>query len=317
MNINEQLPTFSDFKNLVNTDNFSQEDIDLQSSTCIKVGYNSFDHYLQFQYFILIKSFNFNGFSREVRDRILNLDINIADLVTKYKDKDEETFKNELQPIYDRVKLLPVDTYNRIHSFENKHVRLLFKFITDKFATDPLKKKLLNNVLLDSANQNSLSNEEPLDNLLQSITDFNNGNSFNNTKKIIDDLHPNAHYFPNKFGILIELYNRLLKLEYIETNENFIETFKCEIVKPPLKKTLWKTTLPRLLYLLYRLNDKDYKFMGVRIERIADNLFNFQKEKSDSNFRTTYHEVYENFESEVYLEKKMPDLNMLLNEILK
>ena len=52
MEITEFIPSLADFKNLVNVDNFSQVDIDLQNKTFSTVGYDNFEHYLEFQYFI-------------------------------------------------------------------------------------------------------------------------------------------------------------------------------------------------------------------------------------------------------------------------
>ena len=60
MEIPEFIPSLTDFKNLVNVDNFSQVDIDLQNKTSSTVGYDNFEHYLEFQYFIYLNLYKIN-----------------------------------------------------------------------------------------------------------------------------------------------------------------------------------------------------------------------------------------------------------------
>lgn len=314
MNINKQLPTFSDFKNLVNTHNFSQEDIDFQSRKCVKVGFDSFDNYLLSLYDDMFRNFNFSGLIETIKKTLPTLDINVPGLVNTYKVPTVSS-KNKLNPIYDKVKLFPEDIKGRLASFENKLFALLLKFTLDGLNLNPLQKELSKNVILDVQKQKALS--IPSKDLLQSTEDYLDSFELINTKQFVDNLRQKVHYFPKHFHRLEKLHTGLVNLTYIEPNEDFLEIFKSQTKKPQLKTTVWLVDTPKLAYLLYRLNNKSQIYNEMGLEHIADTLFTFKVIKTKDNLRASFRNSYENFNNEDYLTKKMPSLKALLDEHLK
>ena len=310
------LPSLSEFNALVNTFNFSQQDIELQSKTATEVGYSSFENYLEFVYFRLTKQFDLESIVQEIGEefqRTQTIKYNLPFLLKKHRD---DSIEEELAPIYARVQKLPSEIKDRIGNFENKLNRLFFVSVIDKNKHDVLKINFLKASLIDASKQVSFIDPETTIEY-QKLIDLIDGMTLSNSNQEIENQISLNYYFTDKTKHLEQLHKELVHLDYISQNEDLKKTFESKNKKSSEERMLWLTDLPKLLYLLYRLNNKKQFVDGNRIDVIAGNLFKFKTEKTSANIRTNYNKVINNFNEESYLSKKMSDLKNVLDNLIK
>ena len=316
MDLSQIIPSCFDFKALVNTHNFKQEEIDLQSKTVIKVGHPTFDHYLEFIYAVYTKKFDLKSFLQEMEEgfnETQTLAFNALLLQAKYYD---DSFEKKHHEVQKQVKKLSSEIQERTENFETKLTNLFFVSLIDKSKYDIPRIKFLKAFLIDTSKQVSFIIPE-VKNQFQIIIDLIDGITFRNTnQEIKNQISPN-YYFPDKAMLLNQLGEDLAELKYIETTNDFEKTFESQKIQSSEERLLWLADLPKLLYLLYRLNNKD-EFVGKdRLNVIAGNLFRFNTVKSSDNIRTRHNKVFTKFKEEEYLSKKMYELKNVLDNLIK
>ena len=185
MEITEFIPSLADFKNLVNVDNFSQVDIDLQNKTSSTVGYDNFEHYLEFQYFIYLNLYKINELVTKIsQDYEIHqkLKVSLDSILEKYNDT---SIEEELKTITDRLQKLPIEIQTRLNKFESLLRILFIKSMFDKISENEKLALLVKSMLNDFANQYSLTRPEAKQSLLSAIS-YLEGISFNNTNRLIN-----------------------------------------------------------------------------------------------------------------------------------
>ena len=315
MEITEFIPSLVDFKNLVNVDNFSQVDIDLQNKTSSTVGYDNFEHYLEFQYFIYLNLYKINELVTKIsQDYEINqkLKVSLDSILEKYNDT---SIEEELKIITDRLQKFPIEIQTRLNKFESLLRILFIKSMFDKISENEKLALLVKSMLNDFANQYSLTRPEAKQSLLSAIS-YLEGISFQSTNKLITDSCTNNYYFPKQVSVLQQLHDQLVLGKYIEKNDDFINVFQSRIKPPRLKSILWIEETPKLFYLLLRLNNYKEYIDDQRIDAIAYQLFNFKSEKTADNMRATYNKVISKMKDEYYIAKKMQNLKEILDCIL-
>jgi len=315
MEFSKFIPTLSDLKSLVNESNFSKEDIELQSKIASKVGYDDFDHYLEFQFFIYLNKYHINELFEEIsKDYETQNKIkgNLESKVAKYK---EHSLEEELNPIFERVQKLPAHIQTRLGNFEDKLQTLYFKSFLDKIAEDDSATNTIKSFLNDLANQYSLTQPEAKQFAINAIS-YLDGISLHDTNKLMQKATSDNYYFPKQISILQQLHDELVIGNYIEQNDDFVKVFQSKIKPPHLQSTLWLDETPKLFYLLLQLNGNKEFIDEKRIYTIAQQLFTFTSEKTDNNMRTAYNKLVSNMKDEHYIEKKMGDLKTILDRIL-
>jgi hypothetical protein len=309
------IPSFEDFKNLATESNFSKDDIELQSKIASQVGYDDFHSYLQFKYYVYFNLFNIEELVKEfsleydIKRRIKG---NLESKLLKYKD---QSFEDELEPIYNRVQQLPLDIRSRVIKFEVQLRFLFIKSLLDNIGEDESLINMIKSILYDLANQFSLLHSEEKQSVLNIIS-YLEGISFQNTNKLITDSNSNNYYFNKQASILKQLHIELVIGKYIEQNENFENLFKEKIKPRHLRSIIWKDETPKLFYLLLRLNNYNEYIDGQRIDSIAHQLFSFDPEKTSDNLRTAFNKFISNIKDDLYIEKKMINLKQILDRIL-
>ncbi len=315
MEFSEITPSLSEFISLVNESNFTKEDIELQSKTASKVGYDSFEHYLEFQYFIYHHLFIIQELIDEVnKDLEIHHKIkgNLVSKVTKHVD---HSIEDELKPIFERVQKLPVDIQSRLYIFEDKLRTLYIQSTLDNISKDDSLKNTVTKFLNDLANQYSLAQPEAKQSILNTIS-YLDGVSYDNTNKLIAESNSDNYYFKKQTSILQKLHDELVIGKYIEKHDAFVNVFRSQNRNPHLNSILWIEETPKLFYLLLRLNDNIEYVNGSRIDYIAYQLFTFHSEKTSDNIRTAYNSMISKMKDEHYIDKKMQHLNEILNRIL-
>lgn len=309
------IPTLSDLKNLVTESNFSKEDIELQSNTASEVGYDNFDHYLEFQHFIYLNLYNINEIVERIgKDYEINQKLkgNLESIIGKYSD----TFiEEELKPVLDRVQKLPVEIQTRLMKFEDLLRTLFIKSMLDKIAMNDAITHTVKGILNDLANQYSLTKPEAKQSILNTIS-YLDGISFHVTNRIFQEVKSDNYYFPKQFSVLQNLHNDLVIGKYIEHNDDFVNVFKSKIKPPHIRGVLWIEETPKLFYLLFRLNENKEYLGDKRIDAIAYQLFDFNPEKTSDNIRTSYNKMASSLKDELYIFKKMLDLKQILDRNL-
>jgi hypothetical protein len=315
MEIPEFIPSLTDFKNLVNVDNFSQVDIDLQNRTSSTVGYDNFEHYLEFQYFIYMNLFNLKEFANEIENKYKVQNKIKGDFLSIALKHIDYSFEEELEPIFARVQKLPSDIQTRLINFEDTLRKLFIKLMLANIAENDSLKDIIKSTFNDLANQYSLSKPDVKQFALDAIS-YLDGVSFNSTNRLILEATSNNYYFPKQVSVLQQLHDQLFLGEYIEKNDDFINVFQSKIKPPNMPGILWIQKTPKLFYLLYRLNDNREFFLGQRINLIAHQLFIFKREKTSDNIRASYNKIASQIRDEFYIEKNMPKLKQILDQLL-
>ena len=309
------IPTFEDLKNLVTESNFLKDDIELQSKIASQVGYDDFNHYLQFKYYVYFNLFNIEELVKEFSieyDTKRRIKGNLESKLLKYKD---QSFEDELEPIYNRVQQLPLDIRSRVLKFEVQLRFLFIKSLLDNIGEDELLINTIKSILYDLANQYSLTHLEEKQSVL-TIISYLEGISFQNTNKLITESNSNNYYFNKQASILKQLHDELVIGNYIEQNENFEILFKNKTKPPHLISIKWIEETPKLFYLLLRLTDNKGYNDRKRIDAIADQLFFFNSEKTSDNLRTVYNKFNSKIKDDLYVKKKMHHLKQILDRIL-
>lgn len=309
------IPSLREFKLLVNAFNFNQSDIDLQSTIAIEVGYNSMEHYLEFVYFTFTKAFNMDAFI-EATGKTYNETQSLKFKRSQISEHYDESFLEELEPMQARVQKLPAKIIARISQFEKKLSNLFFVSLIEKNTENVPAIKFLRSFLIDLSKQVSLTDPEQGQEYQKAI-DLIDGMMMSQTNLEIQSQISHNYYFPENAILLEQLYIELVQLNYIAPHEDLKKTFESKIKQSSEERILWLTDLPKLLYLLYRLNNKKEFVNGERIDVIAGNLFKFKTEKTSANIRTNYNKVITSFNEESYLSKKMSDLKNLLDNLIK
>jgi len=315
MEITEFIPSLTDFKNLVNVDNFSQVDIDLQNRTSSTVGYDNFEHYLEFQYFIYMNMFNLKEFANEIENKYKVQNKIKGDFLSIALKHIDYSFEEELEPIFARVQKLPSDIQTRLINFEDTLRKLFIKLMLANIAENDSLKDIIKSTFNDLANQYSLSKPDVKQFALDAIS-YLDGISFNNTNRFIQGKTSNNYYFPKQVSVLQQLHDQLVLGKYIKKNDDFINVFRSRIKPPDLQSILWIQETPKLFYLLLRLNNYKEYTDDQRIDAIAHQLFTFNPEKTTDNMRASYNKVVSKMKDEYYIVKKMESLRDILDCIL-
>lgn len=237
---------------------------------------------------------------------------NLESKLLKYKD---QSFEDELEPIYNRVQQLPLDIRSRVIKFEVQLRFLFIKSLLDKIGEDESLINSIKTIFCDLANQYSLTKPEEKQLILNAIS-YLDGISLHYTNKLMQEVTSDNYYFPKQVSILQQLHDELVIEKYIEKNDDFVNIFQSKIKPPHLKSILWIHETPRLFYLLYRLNDKDEYIGDQCIDSIAHQLFTFNPEKTTDNIRVSYNKIASKMNDELYIDKKMEDLKTILDRIL-
>lgn len=315
MEFSKFIPTLSDLKSLVNESNFLKEDIELQSKIASEVGYDNFEHYLEFQFFIYLNKFHLNELFEEIsKDYETQHKIkgNLETKIAKYKD---HSIEEELNPIFERVQKLPADIQTRLGKFEDKLQTLYFQSLLDKIAEDDSATNTIKSFLNDLANQYSLTKPEAKQFVINAIS-YLDGIGLHDTNKLMQEVSSGNYYFPKQVSILQQLHDGLVLGKYIEQNDDFVNVFHSKIKPPHLKSILWLEETPKLFYLLFRLNENKEFIDNQRIDSIAHQLFTFNPEKTIDNIRTAYNKTVSQMNDKLYIDKKMHDLKIILDRIL-
>lgn len=309
------IPSLPEFKLLVNSFNFNEVDIDLQSKTAREVGYDSLEHYLEFQYYFLTKAFNLDGITEEIGKEFKETQLLKfkSSLLAEHYD---ESFEEELKPILERVQKLPADVINRISRFETKLRNLFLVALIEKNRDNKPAVKFLKSFLIDFAKQIYLTDPEQ-GKECQILIDAIDGIMMSESNQEIQNQISPHYYFPNKTHLLDSLQVELVKLNYLKPHVDFESMFAQKRKPPSAGRIEWLADMPKLFYLLYRLNDRKAFVHEVPLHVIAGDLFQFRTEKSADNIRTNYNKVIGKFEDEEYLAKKMNDLKNSLDFLLK
>ena len=127
----------------------------------------------------------------------------------------------------------------------------------------------------------------------------------------------NLYYWPYPTVYLIKLYELLLKADYIQPHNDFVESFKESGVSLK-QRTVWKnekqTSLFALLYLVYG-KKKLYKSESISV--IAHKLFKAKNSSSSSNsIKTAYEKFYERVHTnKKYLEKNHSQIIQIVSQL--
>ncbi len=314
MNFITNLISFSEFKQLLQ--NFNDDEVKLQEITSVKVGFNSFEDYLIFQYYTLTKYYDI---AKIADDLVLNYQNNqmlSGNLVAMFSKFSDEEFLEELEPIYKNANLLPEKIKNKVFDFEVKLFKSAFIFLLEKFKDDTIALDLIKSCLTDYETQNLFLNPDSSKKII-TATDYIDSLSLPNINSTIQKYIKPNFYFPKKAPLLKQIHAKLVELKYIEANEDFENTFISQHKTSKIKSTLWLADTPKLFYLLYRLNDRKDYFGKDRLEKIAHHLFAFKQKKTIENLRITFLRTFPNFKNTEYIQKKMCDIETLLDEILQ
>lgn len=151
--------------------------------------------------------------------------------------------------------------------------------------------------------------KDPLKEVSEYITD--------KTTKALDTLPKYLYYWEYDTTKLVDLYQLLLGQDFIQPNENFIQSFSAHEVIPSYK-TVWKkepenqTSLFALLYLLY---NKQKYFKNESVGLIAHKLFKLNNTKfSKNNVNTAFNQFVERDRKD-YLNKKHSQIVNLISRL--
>ena len=307
-------PPLSDFIDLANSFLFNQEDIDFQKQKALEVGYTSWEDYLKTVYLLLTRLFNLEAIAKDlVTLTEETIFLSGSFMLSLERNQNTEIIKT-MDRILTKVEALPDSEYKRVAAFQNKMVLLFHHKILENIKADPKTLEFVQQFTSDVNLQNQVPD-------LQSKTTYTSSASvidsfaFLKTNGFIRKNNSRAFYFPSKYYLLPKLYDTLLALKYIKANNNFQKSFETKSIPPSVQATEWLADNRKLFYLLYRLNNQKEYFEGMSIDKIAQQLFSFKTKKSSNSMRTGFTNCLPKFEDPDYLEKKMPTLKTLLDNL--
>ena len=300
MDISEYFPSLKEFTNQITTLHFDQEDIDFQNKMALKVGYHSWEDYLKYLFYNFCNIYDFDALTTELDLGFNETNKLIGCLPIIFNKHINVQLREEMQPIYDVVKSFPLQDQNRIGNFEDKVGHIFTSLILDKRKNDPIALEFVAAFEIDLKNQFIALKSNPTKGTPPSHIESMLMPNFN--AAIQKYVSPNF-YFPTKTFLLKHLYRFLLDEELIDPNDDFEKTFGKKIRPSNVEPTLWLADGTELFYLLYRLNDCDEYVRGQSIDKIANQLFTFQIEKTDNVMRTNFVKAFKKFEDSDYLKK--------------
>lgn len=306
------LPTQHEFAELATESHFSKEELSFQKKMALKAGYLSWDDYVKFMYNFICNFYDFYAIANEIAIEFYRTDKLMGSLPILINRNTNTTLENELQPIIDKVDSFSHKDKNRINQFERKWTNLFISLIIDKCKSDPKVIEFVQAFQLDFQNQfTAVDSQVSLENALSLTESIQMPNANAVIKKHIK---PNF-YFPLKRHLLKKLHNLLLDCKFIEANEDFEKTFELKDRPQKVKPTIWCVDGAKLYYLLYCLNDNKEFAEGQSIDKIANQLFVFKKDKSPNAMRTVFRKALNKFEDSDYLKKKMSIISDIIEKL--
>ena len=306
------LPSFHEFADLATELHFSKEELSFQKEMALKAGFLSWDEYVNFMYKFFCNFFDIDAILNEMAVEFNQTNKLVGALPILFHKHSNSRIENEMQPIIENVDSFPLEDKNRINQFESKWSHLFTMFMLDKSKNDGVALELVNAFHIDFNNQfTAINTTASIENSLALTESI----QMPNTNAVIEKyINPNF-YFPQKKHLLKKLHDLLLDRGLIEANDDFEKTFESEIRPPKVKATVWCVDSPKLYYLLYYLNDSEEFFKRQSIDKIANQLFVFKKDKSPNAMRTVFRKALNKFEDSDYLEKKMSIISDIIQKL--
>jgi len=304
--------SFEEFK-LIFQENYSVNELEFIKKTCLKLGFKNFQEYQGVLYDYVENGYNVYLIANEIINVVKSDKYTSCNLNNLFKKHINNDCFNKYDHIYTKSKKLSKTTISKVSKFEQKLYKLLFTKLIEYLEKDEAIMNIVYGLLKDFDIQTSFIESN------NSISTLNYIESLKlaNTKFAVNKINEPNFYFPNKALFLNSIYKMLIELKYIEPNDDFVKTFKNMNFSNKITYTLWIVDFPKLLYLLYRLNDNQESFKGIRLEKIANTLFKFKTQKTLDNIRMSFSKTIKNFSEINYIEKKLKILNKHLDEILK
>ena len=313
MDLQKYFPTLEDFRNQVTTFHFSSDDLDFQKRMAFKAGYQSWEDYLDFIFYLSTNIYDIEALSNELGHDFIKTNMITGSLPILLNKHLNISLKEEMQPIFAAVANFPIDDQDRIGIFENKLIILFTSLMLNKRKDDPIALELVEAFQKDTKSQ-FLAINSPL--TLENTSSIAESILMPNTNSVIQKYTIPNFYFPSQKHLLKKLYEILLAEGLIKANDDFEQTFEKKVKPSNLKATLWLADTTELFYLLYRLNNnKEYADEGISIDKIANQLFTFNKTKTDNAIRTGFVKAFKQFEEEEYLNKKMSTITHVLQKL--
>ncbi len=309
------LPTQAEFENMICEPYFDTEEIKLQKTIAQQVGFSSWEDYLTFMFKKLCNVLDLQALFKDfeqikTKDSQLS-SINFTSLFTKHF-KGFDSMKGSFDEA--AFQALEEDKKDKVGRFEAQMVRVYFHPILHRAFSDSSTYESKKALLIDCFNQFILAMPKVYEARHEIFTAIE-GYNMERTRSVVEAESNLNYYFPAKAHLLDSLHKELKELNYIKENKDFKLTFKSRSLSNDLKRTLWLVDRTKAYYLLYRLNDRKEHIHGDRIDVIATRFFSFKKPISKSGGHSNYSKAFNQFENNVYLNKKMNALLNLLNSL--
>ena len=314
MNIRENYPSFQDFTDQLSPLHFDKKDVDFQKATALKIGFQSWEDYLRFFYRISYDSIDLAGMYEEFvtglkQNKTIALSFPL--LLNKHLSK---AILEEIEAFDVKLDALPVNVKDRFERFGGKLTNIYCLLFMDKLKNCIGDPELINAVFRDIEIQFSALNSVSIKGNPKIISVEDSFLLPNTNAFVKKHINPN-HYFPSKKFLLKPLHDFLLEEEMIESNDDFEKTFELKAKPKNIKATLWLADGTELFYLLYLLNDNDEYVSGQRIDKIANQLFNFEVQKTDNTIGTSFSKSFKKYNDEEYIEKNMFRITSILQKL--
>jgi len=155
-----------------------------------------------------------------------------------------------------------------------------------------------------------LENRQLYEELIDFLTSLENDPA----ERLIRLASQQFYYFKDKHAILISLHDKVLAQGLIEENPNFLTTFKSQFPDQQII-TVWKSTRPSLLHLLYHLNSKKVYADGRPLYEIALRLFRLGNSSNQPELmRSAYNKWLKLKDDPLYLKRNMKVIEELFED---
>ncbi|MBK9592220.1 MAG: hypothetical protein IPO32_12215 [Crocinitomicaceae bacterium] len=318
MNKNDLLPSFSDFRNLVDSSFTDEKENEFQLKTIKQLGYESYDVYLKEVYSLYSTSFDLQKIFNEALSKLSDdkqVVLSVPKLVAGAAMNLNHT---RIKSFSKKIDTLPIKIRKRFAAILGRKMTIfLHLFVEKSIAGDSVKYELITAVNEDTKNQYATLNTVQSKNKQGSFS-MQESVALPKVNAIIKRYTTTNYYFWENVHLLKRLQELLFEEGFIEQHDSFELVFQNEKIDPSKTQPIkWKSKNSKtsLFYLLFILSNKVGQQHGKLIPEIAFNLFQFEKPVSLNSLKTNYNEICRRFNDQNYVSRNMKKISKVIQEL--
>jgi hypothetical protein len=318
VNKNDLLPSFTDFRNLIDGSFTDEKENEFQLATIKKLGFKSWDLYLKELYSLYCNFFDIQKFSDEMNSKFNNANEIIFSIPKLVSSNLPSLDQPKIKSFNKKIEVLPSSTRNRFKIILNKKFNLFLHLAIEKGAAgDSSKYEIITAMEEDAKNQYATLNTVQSKNKQGSIS-MHESVALPKVNAIIKRYATTNFYFKANAHLLKRLYELLVENDFILQHDSFELVFENEKIDPSTTQPInWKSNNSKtsLFYLLYLLSNKIGHENRIIIPEIAFNLFQFEKPTSLNSLKTSYNEIFPRLEDPNYISRNMKKISKVIQEL--